>query len=66
VVDRAQGIYDERILPEGTLSWERLAVLSDALEEVGAADADLLGQLREQGAGHVRGCWLLALLRNQE
>jgi hypothetical protein len=40
VVQLAQTAYDERQLPAGTLDNGRLAVLADALEEVGCADAD--------------------------
>jgi hypothetical protein len=61
VVRLAEAAYEERTLPAGTLNLDRLAVLADALEEAGCADADLLGHLR--GAGpHVRGCWALDLL----
>jgi hypothetical protein len=56
----AQAAYDDR-LPEGTLDPGRLAVLCDAAEESGLADAELLGHLR--GPLHWRGCfavdWLL-------
>jgi hypothetical protein len=52
----ASAIYEERALPEGTFDPGRLAVLADALEEVGAADPDLLGHLRGPGP-HVRGCF---------
>jgi hypothetical protein len=52
----ASAIYEERALPEGTFDPTRLAVLADALEEVGAADPDLLGHLRGPGP-HVRGCF---------
>jgi hypothetical protein len=54
----AQAAYDERILPSGHLDNARLAVLSDALEEAGCTDADLLAHLRTPGP-HVRGCWAL-------
>jgi hypothetical protein len=52
----AQAAYEERLLPAGTLENGRLAVLADALEEVGCTDADILGHLRGPGP-HVRGCW---------
>lgn len=39
----------------------RLAVLSDALEETGCAEAALLSHLRSPGP-HVRGCWALELI----
>jgi hypothetical protein len=50
--------YDERHMPSGHLDITRLAVLADALEEAGCADADLLAHLRGPGP-HVRGCWAL-------
>jgi hypothetical protein len=55
----AQAAYDARRLPAGTLEPERLAVLADALEEAGCADADIVGHLRGLGAVHVRGCWVI-------
>jgi hypothetical protein len=59
----AQTAYDERQLPSGHLDPGRLAVLADALEESGCADAVLLGHLRSSGP-HVRGCFAVdALLR---
>jgi hypothetical protein len=56
VVRLAQGAYDERLLPAGTLDDARLAVLADALEEAGCTDGEVLGHLRSPGP-HVRGCW---------
>jgi hypothetical protein len=56
-----QAVYDERHLPEGTLDQSRLAVLADALEEAGCADAEILSHLRGPGP-HVRGCWPLDAL----
>jgi hypothetical protein len=53
--------YDERRLPEGTLNPVRLALLADALEDAGCADAELLRHLRSPGP-HVRGCWALDLI----
>jgi hypothetical protein len=52
----ASTIYEERSLPSGHLDPARLAVLADALEEVGCSDAELLGHLRGPGP-HVRGCF---------
>jgi hypothetical protein len=52
----ARAAYAERSLPAGALDPGRIAVLADALEEAGCADADLLGRLRGPGP-HVRGCW---------
>ena len=61
VVALAHASYEHRDLPSGTLDPARLAVLADALEDAGCADADLLGHLRGPGP-HVRGCWALDLL----
>jgi hypothetical protein len=61
VVRLAEAAYEERALPAGALSPDRLAVLADALEDAGCADADLLGHLRGPGP-HVRGCWAVDLL----
>ena len=57
----AQSAYDERIMPSGELDPARLAVLSDALEEAGCVDANILNHLRSPGP-HVRGCWAVDLL----
>lgn len=53
--------YDERALPSGELDPARLAVLSDALEEAGCDNADILEHLRSPDP-HVRGCWALDLV----
>jgi hypothetical protein len=52
----AYGAYDHRLLPSGHLDPARLAVLSDALEEAGCADSELLAHLRSPGP-HIRGCF---------
>jgi hypothetical protein len=57
VVALAQAAYRERPLPGGRLDAVRLAVLAEALEEVGA-NAALAAHLRSPGP-HVRGCWAL-------
>ena len=57
----AQTAYEERTLPSGELDPDRLAVLSDALEEAGCDDGDILNHLRSSGP-HVRGCWVVDLL----
>jgi hypothetical protein len=57
----ARAASAERSLPGGLLDPARLAVLSDALEEAGCADAELLSHLRSAGP-HVRGCWALDLV----
>jgi len=61
VVSLARAAYDERQLPQGTLDGDRLAVLADALEDVGCRPPDVLGHLRGSGP-HVRGCWPVDLL----
>ncbi len=57
----AQAAYDDRTVPSGELYKDRLAVLSDALEDAGCTDADILTHLRSPSP-HVRGCWALDLL----
>jgi hypothetical protein len=54
----ATAAYEERDLPSGHLHPARLAVLSDALEEAGCTDQDILSHLRSPGP-HIRGCWAL-------
>jgi hypothetical protein len=61
----ARTAYDNRDLPSGHLDPARLAVLADALEEAGCADADLLGHLRSPGP-HVRGCFAVDALLGRE
>jgi hypothetical protein len=61
----ATAAYDERILPSGHLDANRLAVLADALEDVGCDNADILNHCR-QGGEHVRGCWVVDLLLGKE
>jgi hypothetical protein len=65
VTNIAQAAYEERALPSGELDPARLAVLSDALEEAGCNDANILGHLRSPGP-HVRGCWAVDLLLGKE
>jgi hypothetical protein len=60
----AEGVYQERRLPQGTFDTHRLVVLADALEEAGCDDADLLEHLRG-GIPHVRGCHAVDLLLNK-
>jgi hypothetical protein len=57
----AQGIYDERQLPEGTLDTGRLAILADALLDAGCDDEELIAHCRSAGP-HVRGCWAVDLM----
>jgi hypothetical protein len=61
VVALARGAYDNRLLPSGELEPARLGVLSDALEEAGCTDWDILTHLRSPGP-HVRGCWPVDLV----
>ena len=53
VVSLAQAVYDERN-PDGTFCVDRLAVLSDALEDAGCADEAILRHLR--GEERPEGC----------
>jgi hypothetical protein len=57
----AKTAYTERKVPSGTLDPLRLAILADALEDAGCADASILDHLRKPRA-HVRGCWVVDLL----
>jgi hypothetical protein len=61
VASLAQAAYDERCLPSGNLDAARLAVLSDALEESGCNESEILTHLRSPRA-HARGCWVLDLI----
>jgi hypothetical protein len=61
VVKLAQAAYEESDLPSGTLDTTRLAILADALEEAGCADAEILGHLRGPRP-HVLGCWAVDLI----
>jgi hypothetical protein len=61
----AEGIYDERRMPEGTLDPARLAVLADALLDAGCEDEALIQHCRSEGQ-HVRGCWALDLILGKE
>ena len=64
IVRMTNAIYDDRILPSGEFDRERLGVLADALEEVGA-DTFLVEHLRSPGP-HVRGCVVVDLLTNRK
>jgi hypothetical protein len=57
----AQGIYEQRRLPEGTLDPARLAILADALLDAGCDDEDLIQHCHSPGP-HVRGCWAVDLI----
>ncbi len=56
--------YEARQVPAGTLDPARLALLADALEDAGCADAEILQHLRDPGP-HVPGCWCVDLLRGK-
>jgi hypothetical protein len=58
----AAAAYDDRRLPEGTLSPSHLGVLHDALLDAGCEDAALLEHLRSEGHPHYRGCWSVDLV----
>jgi hypothetical protein len=64
-VKLSQAAYEDRLLPSGELDPARLAVLADALEEAGCADANILAHCRGPGP-HVRGCWVVDLLLGKE
>jgi hypothetical protein len=65
VASLAQAAYVERELPGGRLDPGRLAVLSDALEDAGCVNDDVLSHLRSPGL-HVRGCWALDLILGKQ
>jgi hypothetical protein len=54
--------YEDRALPEGSLSNHRLMALAQALEAAGCIDPELLGHLRNPER-HALGCWAVELLR---
>ena len=61
----AHAAYDDRILPSGHFGLDRLAILSDALEEAGCTSVAILDHLRSPGP-HARGCWAVDLLLGKE
>jgi hypothetical protein len=61
----AEGIYEGRRVPDGTLDSARLAILADALLDSGCDDEELLAHCRSAGP-HVRGCWAVDLLLRRE
>jgi len=58
VAKLAAGIYDGRRFAD-------LPILADALEEAGCADAAILAHCRGPGE-HVRGCWVVDLLKGRQ
>src|SRR5262249_46312473 len=61
----AEAAYQQRVLPVGHLDPLRLAVLSDAMQDAGCYNDDVLTHLRRPGP-HVRGCFLLDALLAKE
>jgi hypothetical protein len=61
----AQGIYEERQLPAGTLDTTRLAILADALLDAGCDNEELMAHCRNKGP-HVRGCWAIDLILDKK
>jgi hypothetical protein len=66
IVKLAHAAYEERFLPRGRLDNARLAVLADALQDAGSENQEILSHLREPGALHVRGCWVVDALTGRE
>jgi hypothetical protein len=61
----AEGIYEERRMPNGELDTARLAILADALLDAGCDDEELIRHCRSAGP-HVRGCWAVDLILGRE
>ena len=57
-VSMARQMYDSR-------DFTDMPILADALEEAGCTNQEMLSHCRQQGAVHVRGCWLIDLLLNK-
>jgi hypothetical protein len=58
VVALARGIYEDR-------AFDRLPILSDALQDAGCVDEEILAHCRRLGP-HVSGCWVVdAMLSNE-
>ncbi len=55
VVALAEGIYEER-------AFDRLPILTDALQDAGCENEEVLQHCRVEGWEHVRGCWVVDLL----
>jgi hypothetical protein len=59
VLRMATAIYEES-------AFGRMPLLGDALMDAGCDEEAVLAHCREQGAVHVRGCWVLDLLLGKE
>jgi hypothetical protein len=59
IVQIANAVYDDRVMPSGEFERDRVVVLADALEEAGAP-TEMVTHLRGPGP-HVRGCHVLDL-----
>jgi len=59
VLALAQSIYDEK-------AFDRMPILTDALQDAGCDNDDILNHLRDATAPHVRGCWALDLVLGKE
>ncbi len=53
----ARGIYDER-------AFDRMPILADALRDAGCDSPDILDHCRDPNGVHVRGCWVVDLVRS--
>jgi hypothetical protein len=58
IVSMAQQMYESR-------DFSDMPVLADALEEAGCTNPDVLSHCRQQGAVHVRGCFVLGSVAQQ-
>jgi hypothetical protein len=61
----ARSAYEDRLLPEGVLDPNRIAILADAAEEAGCKDEQILSHLRA-GGNHYRGCFVVDLILSKD
>jgi hypothetical protein len=59
LVSMARLMYESR-------DFTDMPILADALEEAGCTDQEMLWHCRQQGAVHVRGCWVMDLILGKE
>lgn len=62
LADEAHDNLDEHY----QIDASKLAIIADALEEAGCQDAEILNHLRHPTRRHVRGCWVVELIRGGE